>query len=446
MTALFYALGVLIFAVAIMASIALHELGHMIPAKRFGGKVTQYFIGFGPTVWSRQVGETEYGVKAIPLGGYVKIVGMLPPGATEVADELTYDEDGRATVRIRKSNTGMFTQLISDARAAEWEHISAGDTDRLFYRMPWWKKVIVMAGGPTVNLLIAFFVFWGVFATFGNPGDREPIQNVVSRVSECVPAYSGTDECAAGRTAPAAAAGLEVGDRVVAVGGERVETWEELTTAIRGRAGEKVAFTVERDGAELPLEPVALAEIPVEQGSSETQGFLGMAPTLGEPTNGGPVYTLQQMDTMLVETVKSIAELPVRVYDVGLALLGLQERDPEGPVSVVGGGRFAGEIAAEESFELTQKTATLFMLIAGFNFFIGMFNFVPLLPLDGGHIAGALWEGIRRRWAKIFRRPDPGYVDVAKLLPIAYVMALAFVAMAFVLITADIFIPIRLYS
>ena len=168
MSSLYYALGVIVFVVAILASIGLHELGHMIPAQRFGGKVTQYFIGFGPTVWSKQVGETEYGVKAIPLGGYVKIVGMLPPGAEALADEVTDDEQGNQVVRVRKSNTGMFTQLISDARAAEWETIRPEDSDRLFYKMAWWKKVIVMAGGPTVNILIAFFIFWGVFGLYGS--------------------------------------------------------------------------------------------------------------------------------------------------------------------------------------------------------------------------------------------------------------------------------------
>ena len=137
--------------VAILASIGLHELGHMIPAKAFGGKVTQYFIGFGPTVWSRRSGETEYGVKAIPLGGYVKIVGMLPPDA-EHAGKVEYDAEGNRVVTVRKSNTGLFAQLISDARAAEWETITAPTRTALFYRMAWWKKVIVMAGGPTVNL------------------------------------------------------------------------------------------------------------------------------------------------------------------------------------------------------------------------------------------------------------------------------------------------------
>ena len=191
MSAVYYILGVAVFVAAILASIGLHELGHMIPAKKFGGKVTQYFIGFGPTVWSKQVGETEYGVKAIPLGGYVKIVGMLPPTVDGVADEVTFDSEGNRVVRVRKSNTGMFTQLISDARAAEWEHVKPGDADRLFYKMAWWKKVIVMAGGPTVNLLIAFFLFWIVFGTYGartiepNPGPP-----VIETVSECLLPYA----------------------------------------------------------------------------------------------------------------------------------------------------------------------------------------------------------------------------------------------------------------
>src|SRR4051794_6121090 len=186
MSALTYTLGVLLFVLGVAVSIGLHELGHMIPGKLFGVKVTQYFVGFGHTLWSRQRGETEYGVKAIPLGGYVKIVGMLPPGAADLADEVSVDADGQQVVRVRKSNTGLFTQLISDARAAEGETITPQDSDRLFYKMVWWKKVIVMAGGPTVNLLIAFFIFAGVFATYGNPSDAKPYSPLVSGVVDCV--------------------------------------------------------------------------------------------------------------------------------------------------------------------------------------------------------------------------------------------------------------------
>ncbi len=248
MTALYYALGVVLFVGAILVSIGLHELGHMIPAKRFGGKVSQYFIGFGPTVWSKQVGETEYGVKAIPLGGYVKIIGMLPPGAADLADEVTLDAEGNTVTRVRKSNTGMFTQLISDARAAEWELIKPEDTDRLFYKMPSWKKVVVMAGGPTVNILIAFFIFWGVFATYGQKSyEPEAGQPVLESVSVCVLPYAeeGRDCEASDPRAPAYEAGLRPGDVITTFNGTAVTNWDQLRELILG------------DAAEMDLEPAA---------------------------------------------------------------------------------------------------------------------------------------------------------------------------------------------
>src|SRR3546814_310318 len=150
------------------------------------------------------------------------------------------------------------------------------------------------------------------------------------------------------------------------------------------------------------------------------------------------------MCTMTVQTAKALTTLPAKVWDGGQAIVGLEKRDPEGPMSLVGGGRIAGETAAHEEFPVKEKAVMLLMLIAGFNFFIGMFNFVPLLPLDGGHIAGALWEGLRRGIAKLRRKPDPGYVDVARLLPIAYVVAGAFLVMSLVLIVGDLVVPISI--
>ncbi len=178
-TSLYYALGVVIFVGAILASIGLHELGHMIPAKTFGGKVTQYFIGFGPTVWSKQVGETEYGVKAIPLGGYVKIVGMLPPGAEQLGrgDLRRARQPGHQDPQVQHRH--VHPADLRRPRGRVGDDHARGRSDRLFYKMAWWKKVIVMAGGPSVNIAIAFFLFWGVFATYGNP--NEPPTTRVSR-------------------------------------------------------------------------------------------------------------------------------------------------------------------------------------------------------------------------------------------------------------------------
>ena len=156
---------------------------------------------------------------------------------------------------------------------------------------------------------------------------------------------------------------------------------------------------------------------------------------------GGPIYTLDQMGDMTVETVKALVHLPAKVWGVGRAIVGLEERDPESPVSIVGGGRFAGETVSHETFPVQEKTVFLLSLIAGFNFFIGVFNFVPLLPLDGGHIASALWEALRRGVARLRRRPDPGYVDAARLLPVAYVVASALLVMGMVLIVGDLVVP-----
>ncbi|KQW53488.1 zinc metalloprotease [Nocardioides sp. Root1257] len=451
MTGLFYLLGVVIFVVAILASIGLHELGHMIPAKKFGGKVTQYFIGFGPTVWSKRVGETEYGVKAIPLGGYVKIVGMLPPGAEDLADEVTVDAQGNQVVRVRKSNTGMFTQLISDARAAEWETITPEDSDRLFYKMTWWKKVIVMAGGPTVNILIAFFIFAGVFATYGNPGEAKPYSAEVSEVVDCVlPASEVNRSCKpTDPVAPAKAAGIEKGDTIVSFNGVPFTTWEAMQDVIRANDDGTATIVVERDGKELTLTTnttVTARPTSVTDDKLTQVGFLGVSPTFTGFVTGGPIYTLEKMGGMTKDTVVALGTLPQKVWGVAEAIAGVHPRDPNGPVSIVGGGRIAGETVSHEEFPVKEKAVFLLMLVAGFNFFIGMFNFIPLLPLDGGHIAGALWEALRRAWARLRGRPDPGYVDVAKLLPIAYVVASVLLVMGSVLIVGDLVVPVKLPS
>jgi membrane-associated protease RseP (regulator of RpoE activity) len=450
-SSLYYTLGVLIFVVAILASIGLHELGHMIPAKAFGGKVTQYFIGFGPTVWSTRRGETEYGVKAIPLGGYVKIVGMLPPGAEQLG-ETTVGEDGNPVTKIRKSNTGLFTQLISDARAAEWELIGPEDQDRLFYKMPWWKKVIVMAGGPTVNIAIAFFLFWAVFATYGNPNDAVPDAGrpILASVPDCViPAAEDRRVCRdTDPISPAAKAGLRRGDVIVSFNGTEVTSWDQLVGLIHSNGAGTAVIGYERDGVVATTTTSTVVELRPTSATDEALrevGYLGVTPTIHFAT-GGPVYTLGEMGWMTVETLKALAELPAKVWGVAKAIVGVQEREIDSPVSIVGGSRLAGETVAHERFPVEDKTVFLLMLIAGFNFFIGMFNFIPLLPLDGGHIASALWEAVRRGIARLRGLPDPGFVDAAKLLPVAYVVASALLVMSLVLIVGDLVVPLHIPS
>jgi len=353
--------------------------------------------------------------------------------------------------RIRKSNTGMFTQLISDARAAEWELVGPEDNDRLFYKLPWWKKVIVMAGGPTVNILIAFFIFWGVFATYGQKSaEPEPGQPVVSTVSECVLPFAEEGRACtdADPASPAAEAGLLPGDVITTFNGVAISHWDQLRDLIRGNSDGQAVIGYERDGQTLTGTTNTTVEARPTSDTDETLrqvGFLGVSPKTRIVTEtGGPIDTLDQMGTMTVDTAKAMVHLPEKVWGVGKAILGMEERAQDSPVSIVGGGRLAGETVSHETFPVQEKTVFLLMLIAGFNFFIGMFNFVPLLPLDGGHIASALWEALRRGFARVRGRPDPGYVDAAKLLPVAYVVASALLVMGVVLIIGDLVVPLHI--
>jgi membrane-associated protease RseP (regulator of RpoE activity) len=432
MTAVLFVVGVLVFAVGMATSIALHEVGHMWPAKRFGVKVSQYFVGFGRTVWSTRRGETEYGLKAVPLGGYVKLVGMLPPAKDDPAGQP------------RQMTTGLLGQLVSDARRAEAEHIAPGDEPRLFYRLPWWKKVIVMAGGPMVNILIAFVLFTLLFAFHGTLRST----TTVDTVSQCVvPAAEAQRACRpSDPVAPAAQAGLRPGDRLVSFNGKRVTSWEQMVKLVRANEAGAATIVYVRDGQQHTASTnTVVNKVRSLDGTTKTvdAGFLGLSSrTVVE--HHGPLYTVEQMGVMTKDTVVALSQFPVKVWGVAKAIVGLQERAQDSPVSVVGAGRFAGEVSSNQASPLAERAWFLVSLLAGLNLFLGMFNLIPLLPLDGGHIAGALYEALRRGLARLRRRPDPGYVDVAKLLPVAYVVAAALLVMGMVLIVGDLVAPVTI--
>src|SRR5690606_2060828 len=400
-----YALGVVVFLIGVAASIALHEVGHMWPAKRFGVKVTQFFVGFGTTVWSVRRGETEYGIKAFPLGGFVKLVGMLPP------EREVRDGDGRLVVR--SSDTGLLTQLASDARAAEYEDVAPADEDRLFYRKPWWQKVIVMAGGPTVNLVIATVLFAISFMAFG----IQVPTTTVSQVSDCA-----IPDAEYGRTCtdddpvtPARKAGLQPGDRIVSINGQEVREWADLTAVVRRNGDREATIVYERDGRS---EQVVVATSVIARSSLddpervEQVGFLGVSPTF-RVERQGVGFVVTEMGRMIGATAEALVHLPERMVAVAKAAFGA-EREADGPVSVVGASRVAGELVTLDDPTWAERAQRLISLLAGLNLFLWLFNLIPLLPLDGGHIAGALWEQARRVVARWRGKPDPGFVDVAK--------------------------------
>jgi membrane-associated protease RseP (regulator of RpoE activity) len=436
-TALVYTLGVVLFFLGVLASIALHEVGHMVPAKKFGIKVTQYMVGFGKTIWSSQRGETEYGVKMFPLGGYIRMVGMLPPAKR--------DADGR----IRGLTKGFFGKLIADARAHEYEKITPADEPRLFYQKPWWQKVIVMSGGPLMNVLIAVVLLGGVFMGIGVSTPTLAVQ----AVSDCViPASQGARHCVVGPAknadpmSPAREAGFRAGDRIVSLNGKPMQSWDQFSGAIRSSAGKRLTVVVQRGGRPVTLtpSPVASQRYDLTDPSKYVNvGFLGVTPTV-ERERQGPGYVASTMWDYTERTGGALVHMPQRMVGVFKAALGLEKRDASSPMSVVGASRIAGEVASEQSIDVTDRWATLLTLLGVVNLFVALFNFIPLLPLDGGHIAGALFEAIRRGIARLRGRPDPGYADVAQLLPIAYAAASVLIVMGVVLIWADIVNPITL--
>jgi membrane-associated protease RseP (regulator of RpoE activity) len=424
--------GAIVFFALVMASIGLHEIGHLVPGKLFGVKTTQYFVGFGRTLWSRRRGETEYGLKAVPFGGYVRFVGMFPPSK---------DRPGQ----VRAGRTGLFQSIADNARAAEWYDIRPEDDGRLFYQKKSWQKVVIMAGGPTMNLLLAFVILLGVTATYG----VNRSQLTVAAVPECIVAADAPDRSCAGKPAsPAAQSGIRPGDTVVAFNGQPVSSWEDASSRIRANLDQVAAITVLRDGQRVELTPVrtAITGVPdrFDPAKRVPAGFFGVQPVI-ERERGGPLVVLQDMWGMTQQTAVALLAFPVKVYNTAYNLVTGQPRDVYGPMSILGASRAAGEIAATDKITAPAKIASLFLVLGSVNLFVALFNFVPLLPLDGGHIAGALYEALKRALARLLRRPDPGHVDTAKMLPVAYLVGAVIAVSGVVLIVADVFDPIRLF-
>jgi len=397
--------GVALFALGIMVTIALHEWGHMRSALACGMKVRRFYVGFGPTVvkWNRK--GIEYGFKAVPLGGFCDIAGMT------AMDEI--DEDERPYAMVYK---------------------------------PWWQRIFVLSGGVLMNILVGLVVLYAVAVTAGLPDPDADYTPTVAKTA-CVPASQIDAQTLSDCTGagPAAEAGIREGDRITAVNGEAVASFVDLRAKLYEMPGQTADLTVERGTEVLHIDvPVTSVTRMNQAGETVTVGAIGVT---SEPVDVmrsyGPLdgigATVRFSGSMLSATLQGLASFPGKIPGVVASIFGA-ERDQEGPMSVVGASRVGGELV-----ERSQWTMFL-MMLASLNFFLALFNLVPLPPLDGGHIAVVIYEKIRD-FIRGLRGIAPGQpADYTKLMPITYVMSAVLLGIGAIVIIADVVNPVRLFG
>lgn len=431
MTLLMTVIGIVVFVFGLLFSIAWHEAGHLAMGKLFGVRVPQYMVGFGKTLWSKKVGETEYGLKAIPAGGYCRLIGMFPP-----------DDQGR----VKAKSTSPWRSMIEEAREASYEEVGPGDETRMFYTRKPWQKFLIMLAGPAMNLVLGVVILSTVWMTYGT----SQITNRVASVSDCVikasePARKCTD---ADAPSPAKAAGLKAGDRIVEFNGIPVNDYDKLQPLIRKSSGQ-VTVVVERNGQLVTLTPT-LTQNQVAKLDKDgrpipdkyvTTGFLGFGPDT-EVKTLGPGGVVREMGTYIDKSVEGLTRIPQKIPALWGAAFQGDKRDQDSPVGMVGAARIGGEVMAAD-VPVEARLVFFVQLLAMVNIGLFLFNMLPLLPLDGGHMVGALWESLRRRVARMFRRPDPGPFDVAKLMPVAYAVAMVFIGFTVLVLIADLVNPVK---
>jgi membrane-associated protease RseP (regulator of RpoE activity) len=391
-------IGVLAFVVALLLSVMIHEAGHYLTAKKFGMKVTEFFLGFGQKIWSTQRGETEFGIKAIPAGGYCRIVGM-----------------------------------------SSREELSEADQDRAFIKAGVGQRLIVLGAGSFLHFVIGFVLLLTLFLSVGITS----VTSTVEKVSECIP-QKASEVCSAKSTpSPAKNVGILAGDKIIKVDGKSYKDWSDVVSVIRASAGKELIITVERNGA-----PLDIAVTPASRNlDGKVIGVLGVVNKVGTITYG-PVDAVSRAGKftgqILQNSATSLVSLPSKIPNLISQTFGGEKRDAEGLVGVVGVARVSGETANTKALTVREKIATFILIIASLNLFVGMFNLLPLLPLDGGHMAVAIVDGVRNFLARRRGLAKPAPFDVERLTPITMVVFVLMAALSILLLAADIFNPIKM--
>jgi membrane-associated protease RseP (regulator of RpoE activity) len=403
-----WVIGVVLFALGILISVALHECGHMWVARATGMKVRRYFVGFGPTLWStrrpNKLGSTEYGVKAIPLGGFCDIAGM--------------------------------TSI---------DQIAPEDRPYAMYKQKTWKRAAVLFAGPGMNFIVGLVIIYGIALHWGLPDLNPQRASYVSETSCVAPAISKDKLADCTGQGPAAAAGIRKGDVIVKVGTTDVHNPDEMVDAVRKASG-PTPFVIERDGKRITtVVDVAQTQrfTSKDAQAPTTVGAVGVAAAEYGPvvyTHYNPVTAVPGVvvftGDLTVELGKSLAKIPTKVGAL-VHSIGGGVRDPETPISVVGASRIGGD-----AFERGLYLAFWFFL-AQLNFVLGAVNLVPLLPFDGGHIAVAFYEKVRNMIRKARGMAAAAPVNYLKLMPATYVILVVVVGYMALTVTADFVNPIK---
>jgi membrane-associated protease RseP (regulator of RpoE activity) len=376
-------LGILAFIIALLFSVMVHEFGHYITARKYGMWVSEFFVGFGKRIWSVQRGETEFGVKAIPAGGYCKIEGMSP------SDELP-----------------------------------EGQEERAFYKASSAKKLVVLGAGSFLHFVLGFILLFTLFAGIGT-------NQVLPVINEVVP------------NSAAQAAGIQVGDEIVSINGKRVTEWYKDVEVIRQSQGTELTLVLSRNGEEIIVN--ASARLTDLDGTKRY--VLGIVNDVGLKRSG-LLVSIKNSATVtrsfLVESVKSLGKLPEKIPALWGATVRGEERDPNGLVGVVGVARVSGEAVGSDKLTVMERLATFVLIVASLNIFVGVFNLLPILPLDGGHMAVAIADSIRAFFARLRGRPRPAPIDVTVLTPITMVVFVVLATLTLLLLVADVINPVTL--
>lgn len=402
-----FALGIVLFALAILVSVALHECGHMWVARATGMKVRRYFVGFGPTLWSthrsNRLGSTEYGVKAVPLGGFCDIAGM-----TSV------------------------------------EELAPEDRPYAMFRQKVWKRVAVLFAGPGMNFVIGLVLVYAIAVIWGLPNLNPPTAAIVGQTGCVAPQLSKDQigECTG--PGPAAQAGIQAGDVIVKVGDTDVATFDEARVTLQKSSG-PTPIVIERDGQELTkvVDVTQTQRFTGEGDQPTTVGAIGIAAAQFGPTQHNALSavpaTFAFTGDLAVELGKSLAKIPTKVGAL-VDSIGGGERDPETPISVVGASIIGGDTVDAGLW------VAFWFFLAQLNFVLGAVNLVPLLPFDGGHIAIAVFEKIRNMIRSARGMVAAAPVNYLKLMPATYVVLVVVVGYMLLTVTADLVNPIRLFQ